>query len=108
MWHSLYFDLVYPWGKDSGLAIHGTSKSAYKNLGTQQSHGCVRITQPQANMLYETLLSKAYTKKDLPDMDRTARLKSETWVNGDVKTREGQKALFIIFYGYDGQPGIEI
>ena len=59
MWHSLYFDLVYPWGKDSGLAIHGTSKSAYKNLGTQQSHGCVRITQPQANMLYETLLSKA-------------------------------------------------
>ncbi len=41
-------------------------------------------------------------------MDRTARLKSETWSEGEVKTREGQKALIIIFYGYDGQPGIQI
>lgn len=107
MWHSLYFDLIYPWGKESGLAIHGTSKSAYSKLGTQQSHGCVRITQAQANQLYETLLSPEYTKM-LPDMDRTARLKSELIKNGEVQTREGQKALIIIFYGYDGQPGIQI
>lgn len=108
MWHSMYFDLVYPWGKASGLAIHGTSKSAYKRLGTQQSHGCVRVTQAQANSMYETFLSSDY-QKNLPDMSRTARLKAEKRdANGNVVYRKGPNALFIIFYGYDGQPGIQI
>lgn len=32
MWHSLYFDLIYPWGKESGLAVHGTSTNVYLSL----------------------------------------------------------------------------
>lgn len=108
MWHSMYFDLVYPWGKASGLAIHGTSKNAYSKLGTQQSHGCVRITQAQANSMYETFLSSSY-QKNLPDMNRTLRLKSERRdSSGNVIYRKGPKVLFILFYGYDGQPGIQI
>jgi lipoprotein-anchoring transpeptidase ErfK/SrfK len=97
MWHSLYFDLIYPWGKTSGLAVHGTSSGAYAKLGTQQSHGCVRITKKQAHLMYENLINDDYWwSNDLPDLNNRKRLKSET---GGVKG--GTRALIIIFYGYD-------
>ena len=96
MWHSLYFDLVYPWGKTSGLAVHGTSKSQYKNLGRQRSHGCVRTTQAQASSMYESLINDdTWWSNDLPDMNNRVRLKSD---NGRV--RGGARALIILFYGY--------
>lgn len=111
MWHSMYYDLIYTFEKnrESGMAIHGTSKGEYKFLGTQKSHGCVRITQGQANVLYENLvLGETFREESLPDMDRTLRLKSELYQSGSLVTRGGQKALMVIFYGYDGQPGVQI
>lgn len=96
MYHSLFYDLKYPDGNVSGLAIHGTNPSQYKYLGTQRSHGCIRITIPQAKTLYENLIVSNKFKGRVPDLDKTKRLKSE---NGEY--RRGVKALFIIFYGYD-------
>lgn len=109
MWHSLYFDLVYSDGRESGLALHGTSKGQYKFLGRQRSHGCIRMTQAQSNSLYENILLNPAMTAELPDLDRTLRLKAPLRnANGTLQTRTGQKALIILFYGYDGQKGIQI
>ncbi len=98
MFHSLYFDLIYPWDKVSGLAIHGTNKSKYKLLGKHQdSHGCIRTKQNVANLMYENLINDGkFWTEDLIDLDNTQRLKSQ---NGE--TKPGVRALIIIFYGYD-------
>ncbi len=97
MWHSLYFDLIYPSGRSSGLAVHGTSTSAYSKLGTQQSHGCIRIKKEQSHLIYENLINDDYWwSNELPDLNNRQRLKSE---NGQLKA--GPRALIIIFYGYD-------
>lgn len=98
MWHSLYFDLIYPWGSDSGLAVHGTSDGKYKLLGKKQdSHGCVRVKKKVANLMYENLInSDGFWADDLPELTNTKRLKSE---NGTTKA--GPRALIVIFYGYD-------
>lgn len=99
MWHSLYFDLIYPSGRESGLAIHGTSTKKYKYLGVKQdSHGCIRVTKAQANVMYENFINNAadWWSNDLPDLNNRHRLKSE---NGKIKA--GTRALMIIFYNYD-------
>ncbi len=98
MWHSLYFDLIYPWGKWSGLAVHGTSTNKYSLLGKHQdSHGCVRVKKPVANLMYENLINDgSYWADDLPNLNNKMRLKSE---NGE--TKPGVRALIILFYGYD-------
>lgn len=105
MYHSLYYDLIYAWDNNrvSGIAVHGTSKDQYKYLGTQKSHGCMRTSQDVANALYEhVILNKNMRDSVLPDMDRTLRLKSELYDSaGNLKVREGTKALMIIFYGYN-------
>ncbi len=98
MWHSLYFDLIYPWNKPSGLAVHGTSSSKYGLLGKKQdSHGCVRVKKNVANLMYENLINDDYWwTEDLPNLNNRLRLKSET---GD--TKPGARALIILFYGYE-------
>lgn len=98
MWHSLYFDLIYPWGSSSGLAVHGTSSDKYSLLGkNQDSHGCVRVKQNVANLMYENLINSGeYWADELPDMNNTLRLKSQ---NGESKA--GVRALILLFYGYD-------
>lgn len=98
MWHSLYFDLIYPWNKSSGLAIHGTSSGKYDLLGKKQdSHGCVRVRKNVANLMYENLINDdGFWADDLVDLDNRKRLKS---LNG--KKKAGARALIVIFYGYD-------
>ncbi len=98
MWHSLYFDLIYPWGKSSGLAVHGTSSNLYGKLGKHQdSHGCVRVKKNVANLMYENLINDgSYWANDLPDLNNKLRLKSQ---NG--KSKAGVRALILLFYGYD-------
>lgn len=97
MYHSMYFDLIYPSGRSSGLAVHGTDKNKYSKLGTQQSHGCIRTTQAQANVMYENLINDDFWwTSDLPDLNNRKRLKAE---NGGIKA--GTRALIIVFYGYE-------
>lgn len=98
MWHSLYFDLVYPSGRTSSLAVHGTSTNKYSLLGRRQdSHGCVRIRKVVANLMYENLINSGYFWADqLPDMNNRLRLKAE---NG--RSKPGARALIVLFYGYN-------
>ncbi len=105
IYHGLYFDLIYPSGLESGLAIHGTNKSNYPFLGDRQSsHGCVRTTVDTAYILYEKLMSEEFMDKNLPDMDQRKRLKSELRDDqGRIVHRPGSSALFIIFYGYENE-----
>lgn len=52
MYNSIYIDLHYSGGRASGVAIHGTTKGRYGRLGTADSHGCVRVTQANAEALW--------------------------------------------------------
>ena len=51
----LYIDFHYPGGRRSGVAFHGTTHGRYGRLGTIASHGCIRMTQPNALALIDRL-----------------------------------------------------
>lgn len=53
MFHSIYFDLHYRGGRASGVAMHGTTRSKYRLLGRIDSHGCVRMTQANAEQMWQ-------------------------------------------------------
>lgn len=53
-----YIDLHYSSGRRSGVAFHGTTRSKYRRLGTIDSHGCIRMTQPNARALLHRLRGK--------------------------------------------------
>lgn len=104
MIHSLYIDLIYNDKRVSGIAVHGTPKSNYKFLGQQASHGCVRVHQDVALPLYEYALGESLFDENLLDFPKTERLPT-----GPLKDpRPGQKVLMVFFYGYDGNPGLEL
>lgn len=55
MWYSRsYENAPMPWSVffDGGIAIHGTVAANYPLLGTQQSHGCVRLHQKNAQIFF--------------------------------------------------------
>jgi hypothetical protein len=104
MFHSMYVDIVYPSGRASGIAIHGTNKSRYSQLGKQASHGCIRTKQSVSKKLYEYILSKQMYEPNLLDFDRKERLPRVPLRD----TRAGYKALFVFFYGYDGNRGLSL
>ncbi|MEM7441434.1 MAG: L,D-transpeptidase [Pseudomonadota bacterium] len=52
MYNSLYIDLHYTSGRISGVAMHGTTKSRYRLLGRPDSHGCIRMTQTNADRVW--------------------------------------------------------
>jgi len=52
MWNSIYIDLHYNSGRASGVAMHGTTRSLYRRLGTADSHGCVRMHQSNADQIW--------------------------------------------------------
>lgn len=52
MYNSIYIDLHYSSGRISGVAMHGTTGSMYRRLGRADSHGCVRMTQNNADQVW--------------------------------------------------------
>lgn len=52
MYNALYIDLHYSSGRASGVAIHGTTQGQYGKLGRADSHGCVRMRQSQADLIW--------------------------------------------------------
>lgn len=104
MIHSLYVDIKYPWGKTSGIAVHGTPKSNYKFLGQQASHGCIRVKQSVSLPLYEYAMGRELYTPNLVDFSRSQRLPL-----GPLKNpRPGQRVLMIYFYGYHGNRGLDL
>lgn len=52
MYNSIYIDLHYRGGRRSGVAMHGTTRSRYRHLGRAESHGCVRMRQENADLVW--------------------------------------------------------
>ncbi|MCL4186616.1 MAG: L,D-transpeptidase [Rhodobacteraceae bacterium] len=52
MYNALYIDLHYGSGRVSGVAMHGTPRANYRLLGRPESHGCIRMTQANADALW--------------------------------------------------------
>ena len=48
MIHTMYIDFHYDNGRRSGVAFHGTLRGRYRRLGTNDSHGCIRMKQANA------------------------------------------------------------
>lgn len=116
MYNSIYIDLHYSGGRASGVAIHGTNKSKYRFLGKIDSHGCVRMTQPNADKVWSLFhpsevrgadsplwgeVPRYFTSK--PSSDYAARygyvrdgsLLFDT--QGNMLTKAGYKAVFVFF-----------
>jgi len=52
MYNSIYIDLHYNSGRASGVAMHGTTSGKYRLLGRADSHGCIRMRQPNADKVW--------------------------------------------------------
>ncbi len=52
MYNSIFIDLHYSGGRISGVAMHGTTQSKYSLLGRPDSHGCIRMEQPNADAIW--------------------------------------------------------
>ena len=52
MYNSIYIDLHYSSGRASGVAMHGTTGGMYSRLGRADSHGCIRMTQTNADQIW--------------------------------------------------------
>jgi hypothetical protein len=48
MIHTMYIDFHYSSGRRSGVAFHGTTNGRYRRLGTNASHGCIRMKKKNA------------------------------------------------------------
>ncbi|MCA0921169.1 L,D-transpeptidase [Pseudooceanicola nanhaiensis] len=55
MYNALYIDLHYSSGRASGVAIHGTTSGQYRKLGRVDSHGCVRMRQSNADLIWNLI-----------------------------------------------------
>jgi hypothetical protein len=116
MYNSIYIDLHYSGGRASGVAIHGTSESKYKLLGRIDSHGCVRMTQSNADKTWTMFhpsnargpdsplwgeVPRYFTSTPRPDYTaRYGYVRDGSLLfdkNGKVLTKEGFTAVFVFF-----------
>lgn len=104
--NSLYVDYRYRSGRASGIAVHGTtwSKNNLRNLGTRQSHGCVRIHPKYSPALYKFVMGRKMYSQETPHLNRRQQLPGLQYdESGHVATRPGPKALMIFFNGFEAR-----
>ena len=58
MIHTMYIDFHYDNGRRSGVAFHGTLPGRYRALGTNDSHGCIRMKQTNAAALFDRITGR--------------------------------------------------
>ena len=58
MIHTMYIDFHYDSGRRSGVAFHGTLPGRYRYLGTNDSHGCIRMKQANAAALFDRITGR--------------------------------------------------
>ena len=58
MIHTMYIDFHYDNGRRSGVAFHGTLPGRYRYLGTNDSHGCIRMKQANAAALFDCVTGR--------------------------------------------------
>jgi hypothetical protein len=116
MYNSIYIDLHYSGGRAAGVAMHGTFKSKYPLLGRIDSHGCVRMTQANADQTWDLFhpngargpesplwgeVPRYFTSTPSPDYTarygyvRDGRLLYDK--AGKVLTKAGYTAVFVFF-----------
>ncbi len=102
MSYAMYVDAIYPSGRESGAALHGTPTKNHSLLGAYRaSHGCMRTYPAYANIIYSYIIkTDDLYSDDLIEINRTVNLPSANAQNGLLGTRKGTRTLFIIFNGY--------
>jgi hypothetical protein len=58
MIHTMYIDFHYDSGRRSGVAFHGTLPGRYRRLGTNDSHGCIRMKQANAAAVLDRITGR--------------------------------------------------
>ncbi len=58
MIHTMYIDFHYRGGRRSGVAFHGTTTGRYRRLGTNDSHGCIRMKKKNALALLNRITGR--------------------------------------------------
>jgi hypothetical protein len=58
MTHTMYIDFHYDSGRRSGVAFHGTTTGRYRRLGTNDSHGCIRMKKKNALALLNRITGR--------------------------------------------------
>jgi hypothetical protein len=66
MYNSIYIDLHYGSGRAAGIAMHGTTRNLYRRLGRVDSHGCIRMQQKNADLVWSMFHGKAKPGPDSP------------------------------------------
>ena len=116
MYNSMFLDLHYSSGRASGVAFHGTTRGRYSMLGNIDSHGCVRMTQENADDFFALLHPRGVDGESSPLWGEVPRYFSSTprgnqyarsgyWRDGDLRensngeilTKPGYRMLVIIF-----------
>ena len=116
MYNSIYIDLHYSGGRMSGVAMHGTTKSMYKRLGTADSHGCVRMHQTNADRIWSMFHPQNKPGQSSPLWSEVPRYfkskpsggRATRWnyvrdgsflqnASGERLTKPGYSALFVFF-----------
>jgi lipoprotein-anchoring transpeptidase ErfK/SrfK len=117
MYNAIYIDLHYSGGRMSGVAMHGTPRAKYRLLGRADSHGCIRMQQPNADAiwamfhgtgrpgegspLWTAAVPRYFTSA--PRGDRSTRwnyVRDGSFLTDDAGarlTKPGYSALFIFF-----------
>lgn len=58
MVHTIYIDFHYSSGRRSGVAFHGTTTGRYRRLGTNNSHGCIRMKKKNALAMFNRITGR--------------------------------------------------
>jgi hypothetical protein len=58
MIHTMYIDFHYDNGRRSGVAFHGTLPGRYRRLGSNDSHGCIRMKQANAAAMFDRITGR--------------------------------------------------
>lgn len=118
MYNSIYIDLHYNSGRISGVAMHGTTQSKYGLLGKADSHGCVRMHQSNADLIWSLFHGdgkpgdgSALWSQDVPRYFKSKPTQSRSARRGYVRdgsvlldastgarlTKPGYSVLFVFF-----------
>jgi hypothetical protein len=102
MSYAMYVDAIYPGGRLSGAAMHGTPTKNHNLLGkSRASHGCLRTFPSYSKLIYAHVIqNEEMYSDDLIEINRRTNLPGEEAQNGQLGSRSGTRTLFVIFNGY--------
>jgi len=101
MYNALYIDLHYGSGRVSGVAMHGTTRANYRLLGRPESHGCIRMTQANADALWALVHPGGARGEEAPLWGEVPRYFLSP-PHGDARARAGYVRDGRLLFAADG------